>query len=367
MMERPTPPDRPAGRRPPGFVHVDLDGLWTLAGCYGYEEGSSFERDPIFEFALPRLLDLFDRLSIRATFFIVGRDLELETKRRAVTEIFKRGHELGNHSYSHWLGLEGLPYDEIKQEIATTQAALMQLTGVAPLGFRAPGYNAGVMTLSACQEAGLIYDGSLLPTRWAPLFRFLVRRLRRRLAEGPAAKTHSEADRRRQAQLEFDAQEQYGSGGGGRAALAPQWVRPDPALRPILRLPLAVSPVFRFPLHASLGMLMGESSVRSGLGSLAAQGWPMTYLVHGIDAAAPEEFIDQLPGALGRSRGFNAPLSQRTAFLSNVLDEFRSLTEVQPTVNYLNQRERAEIAEAAPAQMPRPKGEASDPPQPLSS
>ena len=95
--------------KPPGFVHVDLDGLWTLAACYGFDERTSFEHDPIFEYALPRLLDLLDRLSIKATFFIVGRDLELDYKRRAVAQIVDHGHELGNHSYSYSIGLEGLP------------------------------------------------------------------------------------------------------------------------------------------------------------------------------------------------------------------------------------------------------------------
>ena len=49
------------GGRPPGFVHVDLDGLWTLAGCYGYPEGVSFTQDPVFDQGLPRrsLKELF--------------------------------------------------------------------------------------------------------------------------------------------------------------------------------------------------------------------------------------------------------------------------------------------------------------------
>jgi len=61
----------------------------------------------------PRLLDLFDRYQLRATFFVIGRfarqcpDL--------IREIVSRGHTLGNHTDSHpnllWLGRESIAHE----------------------------------------------------------------------------------------------------------------------------------------------------------------------------------------------------------------------------------------------------------------
>jgi peptidoglycan-N-acetylglucosamine deacetylase len=47
----------------------------------------------------PRVLDILERFTARATFFVIGRHLERHTKigERAIAA----GHELGNHSWTH--------------------------------------------------------------------------------------------------------------------------------------------------------------------------------------------------------------------------------------------------------------------------
>jgi peptidoglycan-N-acetylglucosamine deacetylase len=311
---------------PPVFVHVDLDGLWTLADCYGYDEGDSFRSDPVFERGLPRLLDLFDRYGVKATFFLIGRDLEHPAKREAVGEILRRGHDTANHTYHHPFGLETLSVERIREEIESAQRAIEDVTGERPIGFRAPGYDAGPRVLSVLSELGFRYDGSVLPTRWAPALRFLARRIRRQVrrdlpdaGEGGAA----------------EARGQYGPGSGGPWGLAPQYFRSSPGGEPLLRLPLAVSPVLRFPLHASLGMLLGRETVRSGLSRLARRGLPVTYLLHGVDLVAPEELAAHLPERLTRGRGFNIPLSGREAFLGEALDCLAAKMRIQLTAEYL--------------------------------
>jgi peptidoglycan/xylan/chitin deacetylase (PgdA/CDA1 family) len=168
------------GGRPPGFVHVDLDGLWTLAGCYGYPEGVSFTQDPVFDQGLPRLLGLLDELSIKATFFIVGRDLEHPAKATLIGDLVRRGHEPAVHGWSHGFGLESLDDAGLEGEIGRTARAIESACGQRPLGFRAPGYAAGPRTLAAVSRAGLRYDGSMLPTRFGWLLRAMARRLRAR-------------------------------------------------------------------------------------------------------------------------------------------------------------------------------------------
>ncbi|KPL09652.1 hypothetical protein AMJ85_06265, partial [candidate division BRC1 bacterium SM23_51] len=67
--------------RPVAFIQVDLDGLWAVRRCYGVS-GSPEQDDPVYSHALPALLDLFDRLAVKATFFVVGADAEVAWKRR---------------------------------------------------------------------------------------------------------------------------------------------------------------------------------------------------------------------------------------------------------------------------------------------
>jgi peptidoglycan-N-acetylglucosamine deacetylase len=320
---------------PPAFVHVDLDGLWTLAACYGYDEAESFQRDPVFEKGLPRILDLFDRFGVKATFFLIGRDLEHSGKREAVVEILRRGHDAANHTYHHPFGLESLGAERIREEIERAHRAIEEVSGQRPTGFRAPGYDAGPQVLSVLNEMGYRYDGSLLPTHWAPVLRYLAGRLRRQVRRdlGEAQR----GDEAEQVSGEFEAGGQYGPGGGGPWGIAPQYYRSSPGGRPLLRLPLAVSPLLRFPLHASLGMLLGRETVRRGLKRLAGRGLPVTYLLHGVDLVDPSEMSSHLPERLARSRGFSIPLGEREAFIGEVMECLGARTRIETTARYLEE------------------------------
>ncbi len=154
----------------PGFVQVDVDGLWAVRQCYGRAEGDTFREDPCWEEGVPRLEGLFGELGVPAAFFIVGRDLEVDRKRRQARKLVHRGHEIGNHSYSHRLGLTGEPAGLILDEIRRTDRSLRQL-GAEPAGFRSPGYDVDGRILRALRRTGYIYDASLLPTYLGPLLR----------------------------------------------------------------------------------------------------------------------------------------------------------------------------------------------------
>ncbi|MCE5231663.1 polysaccharide deacetylase family protein [bacterium] len=300
------------GQLPVGFVHVDLDGLWTLAGCYGYPEGDSFADDPTFNLALPRLLGLFDEFDIKATFFISGRDLELPEKADAVRRIAAAGHELACHGYSHRMDLEDLSDADIDDELARAADAIARAGGSRPIGYRAAGYAAGPRMLAAVARARMKYDGSLLPTYWAPLLRLMAGRLRSRVER----ETGGKAPR---------APGQYGRGG----RLSPQWFDPGRGLGKVLRLPVAVSPTLRLPIHASIGMLIGADFVRGGLRGLARRGVPICYLLHGMDAIGAEELTGRLPNALMSTKAFRVGLQKKMGFLRSVMGELKVVARVQ--------------------------------------
>jgi peptidoglycan/xylan/chitin deacetylase (PgdA/CDA1 family) len=83
----------------------------------------------------PRLLHLLDAHSARATFFLIGRNVERWPHLAA--EIVRRGHEIGNHSQNHLL-LPLLPRRMLLREMRRADSAIHAATGLRPRLFRPP-------------------------------------------------------------------------------------------------------------------------------------------------------------------------------------------------------------------------------------
>lgn len=83
----------------------------------------------------PQLLDLLDRCGVRATFFLIGEHIRENLD--LAQEVARRGHEIGNHTFSHPF-LVRLEDDEIRNEIERTDALLRDLDGADPRFFRPP-------------------------------------------------------------------------------------------------------------------------------------------------------------------------------------------------------------------------------------
>ncbi len=83
----------------------------------------------------PRLLDMLAKRNIKATFYVIGRSVDLHpgVLRRTVAE----GHEIGNHSHTHRL-LSKLGNDEVRQEMKRCQDAVGRAAGVRPRTMRPP-------------------------------------------------------------------------------------------------------------------------------------------------------------------------------------------------------------------------------------
>lgn len=83
----------------------------------------------------PRLLDMLAKRNIKATFYVIGRSVDLHpgVLRRTVAE----GHEIGNHSHTHRL-LSKLGDTEVRQEMQRCQDAIGRAAGVRPRTMRPP-------------------------------------------------------------------------------------------------------------------------------------------------------------------------------------------------------------------------------------
>jgi len=83
----------------------------------------------------PKLLALFKKHNAKATFFVSGSSVKRHPKLAA--RMLAEGHELGNHTTRHY-DLAKKDAATVRKEIESTQAAVLEATGKAPVVFRAP-------------------------------------------------------------------------------------------------------------------------------------------------------------------------------------------------------------------------------------
>ena len=129
--------------------------------------------DPAFT---PALLDLLDRHGVKAAFFVIGAKAQRHPQ--LIQAILERGHEIGNHSYSHfpWLMLMGQRV--LRREIEAGQGALLPFA-IVPRAFRPPvGISAPALG-GLLQELGM--DCVNFSCRAPDLGNRLVRRLAARI------------------------------------------------------------------------------------------------------------------------------------------------------------------------------------------
>ncbi len=84
----------------------------------------------------PWILDQLDRVGAKATFFLVGKQVDLYPE--LVREILARGHTVASHSYSH-RNMHQLSALEVERELIRSRAAIRWAAGVNVTLFRPPG------------------------------------------------------------------------------------------------------------------------------------------------------------------------------------------------------------------------------------
>jgi hypothetical protein len=104
-----------------------------------------------------------DEESVRATFFVIGQDLERNANRTAVAALDDAGHEIGNHTYHHRYDLTRQAAADIGEEVERGAAIIEDVCGKRPSGFRAPGYTVSDVLFSALEASNVEYDSSVFP------------------------------------------------------------------------------------------------------------------------------------------------------------------------------------------------------------
>lgn len=215
---------------------------------------------------LPRFLELFDRLGVRATFFVIGQDLARDLDgtgegARWLEQALAEGHELGNHSFAHAYDLVRWSSSRQREDLEACDALLRGL-GATVEGFRAPGYTHDARLLSHAVTLGYRYDSSSLPSPpyYAAKLAVMGAMRLRGLRSSSMAR-------------------------GGASFFGPRrpYRRDDVAL---WELPMSVSPVWRLPLIGT--SLLATPAMLGGPLRHRALKLPHFHLeLHAIDLADP--------------------------------------------------------------------------------
>ncbi|MCI5039524.1 MULTISPECIES: polysaccharide deacetylase [Donghicola] len=146
---------------------IDVDAVAGWLGSYGGEDSPDDISRGMFagEVGSMRLLDLFDKLDIKTTWFIPGHSAE--TFPEQMKEVAKRGHEIGIHGYSHENPIAMTP----EQEEAVLDKCIDLITDISgkrPTGYVAPWWEFSNVTNELLLKKGIKYDHSLMHKDFEP-------------------------------------------------------------------------------------------------------------------------------------------------------------------------------------------------------
>ena len=145
-------------------ISIDMDPLWHYLNARGLDPLQATHINAVYDDALPRFLDLFDEYRVKATFFLVGKDVSRSENKTYIQNIIKRGHEVANHTYSHHQDFKNLSFKEKKCEIEEAHKVLSDVCGESVVGFRAPGWGIDVDVMGFLDDLGYAYDSSVFPS-----------------------------------------------------------------------------------------------------------------------------------------------------------------------------------------------------------
>ena len=142
-------------------VTVDVDGVAGLAcrpgGPWEGRLTARSEHEYVWR-GLERIVDVLDRHRARATFYVPGATIDENPG--ACAELVAAGHEVAHHGYHHVRTSE-LDAAGERVELERGIEALARI-GVAPSGYRSPGWELTATTLALLPELGFLWDSSLM-------------------------------------------------------------------------------------------------------------------------------------------------------------------------------------------------------------
>jgi hypothetical protein len=225
---------------PLASISLDLDNQWSYMkthGDKGWEDFPSY-----FDIFIPFVLEVLDRLKLKITFFVVGKDASLEKNHDYLALINKRGHEVGNHSFNHEPWLHLYTKEQLKKEVLDSAEHINKVSGLSPVGFRGPGFSWSNTLIELLHEIGYLYDATLFPT-------FI----------GPIARLYYFGKSRLSRDEKQERNELFGTFKEGFRSVKPFYWKID-SEKELLEIPVTTMPFFKIPFHLSYLIYLSKYS-----------------------------------------------------------------------------------------------------------
>jgi peptidoglycan-N-acetylglucosamine deacetylase len=296
--------------KPIASLSLDLDNQWSYMKTHG---DAGWETYPSYlDVVVPRVLEFLRERDLKITFFLVGQDAALKKNRDAIRSIAEAGHEIGNHSFNHEPWLHLYSREQLNEEFDKTEAALQDVTGRIPVGFRGPGYSLSPTVLEVLAERDYEYDCSTLPTYIAPLARAYY------FFKSPEM-TDEEREKRKRL---------FGKLSDGFQTLKGHML--DISGKSLVELPVTTFPVIKTPIHLSYLLYLSTFSRggahcywRAALAACRATGVEPSLLLHPLDFLSGEDAPE-----LKFFPGMNVPTEKKLSFVSDALDLYTKRFDV---------------------------------------
>ncbi len=148
---------------------VDVDAVAGMLGSYGGEDSPCDISRGLFsgEVGGPRLIRLFEKYKLPATWFVPGHSIE--TFPELTQMIVDAGHEIGVHGYSHENPI-AMTREQETAILDRSIALIEKVSGRRPTGYVAPWWEFSPVTNEILLERGIKYDHSLMHRDFEPYY-----------------------------------------------------------------------------------------------------------------------------------------------------------------------------------------------------
>lgn len=235
------------------YLHIDVDNLWIYEKEFGVKILSN--KEYIYKSSLPLLLKFLDKSGSKATFMIIGKDLELPACRSFCKKAISKGHEIANHSWSHPIFFGKMSFEEKKKEILKAHNAITKTCKIEPVGFRGPGYYQDREIITILEELNYKYDTSVLPG-YAEILMSVYANLQKGENRN---KTF------------------------GRLSYIIKRQKPHTLKNDLIEFPISILPILRLPIHTTFAYFFGEIYQKLILRHVSKKRNYLLYLLHAID------------------------------------------------------------------------------------
>lgn len=291
--------------KPIAGISLDLDNQWSYMKIHGDEGWDKYPS--YFSIFVPHILDVLDKLNLKITFFIVGKDTESEENCKYLRMITDRGHEVGNHSYHHESWLQTYSYEKIEKEIEEAEIAIEKATGKRTTGFRGPGFSWSIDLLKVLKSRGYHYDASTLPTYLGPLARMYY------FWKSDLSREEKKARK-----------ELFGKFSEGYRKLKPyNWDLGEG--KTLLEIPVTTMPIFKMPFHLSYLIYLGNISMplmklylNTALFLCRLTKTPISFLLHPLDLIGGDQVTE-----LAFFPGMNVSSKTKVEVFMNVIETIK--------------------------------------------